>query len=52
MDILENYMSNYVEDIERSIWAKFFFPTMLHLDLHSPPVILAKQGRRKKNGYE
>lgn len=25
-DILENYMSNYVEDIERSIWARIFFP--------------------------
>lgn len=49
MDILENYMSNYVEDIERSIWARIFFlSTMLHLDLHSPPVILAQQGRRKK----
>lgn len=26
MDILENYMSNYVEDIERSIWARIVFP--------------------------
>lgn len=47
MDILENYMSNYVEDIERSIWARIFFPTIYIL---RQLYLQSKEG--EENGYE
>lgn len=42
MDILENYMFNYVEDIECLIWVKFFFLIMFYLDLYFLLVIFVK----------
>lgn len=47
MDILENYMSNYVEDIERSIWARIFFPNNYIL---RQLYLQSKEG--EENGYE